>query len=826
MEMEGFEDLLQQAEQLTADVDSGSDLPRVERNIHQIVEAGQRLWSRTAQTGQPDTANVKASILLGSKGLDVPKISQRLETLSATRTLEPLEPIADTDIQSFLRNERENALLAVIEETKKNTFRQAEKHFWDSMHSEWESEKQRLLNALIGSGQDLLDYAPERDSAVGDSVIMSSRSGMDHVQMGYSRQMYLFNECVVQGGLPPDILDLCTKVAKQLDDKFILDIWDMVHHMTSVPLVSTSTVAENRSSQKVQTAFVNQALRYLEKTYCQYILGYISEAQHQARLGGIPGIYPLVQAFLRIKLLPLGMPGLEEAEVDGLPLWPMVYYCMRCGDLEAALQAFNKASKDVGEVRDFLQEYMHSDQNRLSPASETKIKLQYRREARHSSDPYKRIVFCVLGNCDPSDSHSEVADKTDDYLWLKLSQVCLDPDLGAAADHTSLSDLQRQLYQDYGEVHFNAQQNPLLYFKVLLLSAQFEPALEFLWRNEALSSHAVHIAIVLFEMGLLNVPQSIGAQMLSKVSNDAEPMRRLNYARLVSLYAAKFQTTDPREALQYFYLLRKLTDSKGENLFTKCISELVTETREFEMLLGQIKEDGTRRPGAIDKFQDNTQRIIETVAKDTENKGLFEDAVKLYDLADNSEKVLELMNKLLSPLVSSPPTTHSNRDRLHNLAISIAKRYTKQCLSGTRGTTDTFYLLLDLFTFFDIYYAKDIDRALDTIEKLKLVALTPESVDDRVAGFKQYKDEIRRSMPDVLIATMNILYTKYKMNRSKPPYTPRSMTPQRGMDGGKDSYLEYLRRQAKALITFAGMLPYRMPGDINARLVQLEVLMN
>ena len=39
-------------------------------------------------------------------------------------------------------------------------------------------------------------------------------------------------------------------------------------------------------------------------------------------------------------------------------------------------------------------------------------------------------------------------------------------------------------------------------------------------------------------------------------------------------------------------------------------------------------------------------------------------------------------------------------------------------------------------------------------------------------------------------------------------------------------FLAHLRKQAKALITFAGMLPYRMPGDTNARLVQMEVLMN
>lgn len=39
------------------------------------------------------------SILLGTKGFDVPKISQKLEGLSAAKTFEPLEPVRDTDIQ-------------------------------------------------------------------------------------------------------------------------------------------------------------------------------------------------------------------------------------------------------------------------------------------------------------------------------------------------------------------------------------------------------------------------------------------------------------------------------------------------------------------------------------------------------------------------------------------------------------------------------------------------------------------------------------------------------------------------------------------------------
>ena len=54
-----FGDLLQQAEQLTADMDSGWELPRVVRNLHQLAEAGQRLWSQTTGVSGADV-QVKA----------------------------------------------------------------------------------------------------------------------------------------------------------------------------------------------------------------------------------------------------------------------------------------------------------------------------------------------------------------------------------------------------------------------------------------------------------------------------------------------------------------------------------------------------------------------------------------------------------------------------------------------------------------------------------------------------------------------------------------------------------------------------------------------
>ncbi len=44
--------------------------------------------------------------------------------------------------------------------------------------------------------------------------------------------------------------------------------------------------------------------------------------------------------------------------------------------------------------------------------------------------------------------------------------------------------------------------------------------------------------------------------VVSKESSDPLPLRRLNFARLLMMYTRKFEATDPREALQYFYFLR------------------------------------------------------------------------------------------------------------------------------------------------------------------------------------------------------------------------------------------------------------------------------
>ncbi len=54
-----FADLLQQAKQLTADIETGEELPPVKRNLQQIAEVSKRLLDKTSGV-LDETTDVKA----------------------------------------------------------------------------------------------------------------------------------------------------------------------------------------------------------------------------------------------------------------------------------------------------------------------------------------------------------------------------------------------------------------------------------------------------------------------------------------------------------------------------------------------------------------------------------------------------------------------------------------------------------------------------------------------------------------------------------------------------------------------------------------------
>ncbi|XP_063617418.1 nuclear pore complex protein Nup93-like [Cydia splendana] len=814
-----FSKLLQQAEQLTTEIEGNEELPRVERSLGQVLEASQELYSKVIQSGAND---IQAHLLFGSKGIDLQQISQKLDTLSSKRTFEPLQPIADSDVESFLKNERENAILSLIDEVNRNALQTVEDQKWEHMVSEWNKEKIKLMNAMIGPSQNWLDLKRTAEPpSIADTPKKFGHSILDPVEVAYSKQVHQYNKLVFQGSKSrTPLYQKFAQVAEELNDPKVKEMWEIIKTMANVPLLAREEdPLKLRGNPTNQQFFIAQGKKYLEKRYKQYMSDVVRTNPGGALRGGEPGTYPLVRGFVALRLQ--AAPALSDGTIDDRPLWPMVYYCLRSGDATAALHCLRKAGRDHEEFIAALEEHISNPEKALSDKLQTAINFQYRIQVRNSTDPYKRAVYCVVGGCDPSDEHSEVARTADDYLWLKLAVI---KSGSTQTESFTYSDLQKLILEEYGETHYHAYEKPLVYFQVLTLTGQFEPAIEFLSRIPRYRVHGVHMALALHDVYMLGTPRNVQAPLLSVDTEDPPPLRRLNLARLLLLYVRKFELTDPSDALHYYFFLRNLKDPEGKNLFMCCCTDLALECRDYEMLFGRSDTNtGVRSPGLLDQFNNphiDSKVIALNVAEQLVNKGLFEDAITVYDIAENLEKVLELFCMLL-PQVLVAGGGGALRARLGTRAEHVSRRLRREGPALPPALVEAYTKLCKLITFFDQFHAENYDAALETLRECSLVPLRRSELEARVAGARCARGALLRALPAVLRAVCTVLVAQRQRLRQAPrealPGAPHTNT---------DKQLEWLREQAEVLNTFAGNIAYRMPGDTYSQLAQMQILMH
>jgi len=469
-----FDSLLQQAELLNTGLDSEAELPRVQRNFKQLLTAGDRLCSSIPLS--QDNAQIKAALLLSSKGQEAPAVSDRIKSLSAApdsaNTLVGVK--CDTDIKGFLQNERENGILALLEEQKQGSFREAEDKHWKSRIVDWDNEKQQMLSKLLGCGDGALNFTAEvleQSSATllhTGAARVNPKSLMDCWDLTYSKQMHAYNDLIINGCVSPDLVSLLLQGAEKLNQANIVTMWKMVKYMTSVSCVDPSMKIEKArtSSPKFVESLVKQAKAFLEENFLGYMKSCVYSNPHTAQLGGELGTVNLVKSFLKIHPASL-MQDYDDGELEGVPLWAVIFYCLRCGDIEAACSVVEQFEHVIPEFNIWIQEYQQD--GKLSSSTESKLRVYYKKQVHVSNDPYKIAVYSIIGRCDICEVHADVANKTEDYLWMKLSQIVIEENASSTPqDSLSLIRLQKMLSEEYGESHFGASSNPLLYFKVSL----------------------------------------------------------------------------------------------------------------------------------------------------------------------------------------------------------------------------------------------------------------------------------------------------------------------------------------------------------------------
>ncbi|KAF4517834.1 hypothetical protein B566_EDAN008776 [Ephemera danica] len=776
--------LMLDAEQQSSEISSmGVGLPRLDRNLRQVCEASRDLWSRLSQT--MPTQNTDAHILLGSKGVDLSQLSQKLESLSSRDMLAPLEPTPDTVIDTYVTNETQNTLLNIVEECRSDM----------SQRSEMPS---------------------------------NVRSLMSSIEMAYAGRIIDYNKTHMGSSKKDTLVHIFREISLQFNDKKIPELWDCLDIMMHLPVeltVNSGDPIKCRNSPLIQAALIRQARKFLQNRYKLHMQTVVANNLQRARTGGMPSTFPLVRGF--VALQESSVASSEDGQVDGQPVWSLVYYCLRCGDAKAALYCAQQAGHQLQNFCPFLEELSASQTGELSDKTVDNIKHQFRRVVANCNDPYKKAVYCLLGACEVREDFPEVLPTAEDYLWFKLGQIRIpkDPEKGATSTPTDMltyNHLQSLIVLEYGESYYNAKEQPYLYANMLLLTGQFESAIDFLARTGIglLKPHAVHMALALHEAGLLAIPTNVKTPLISTEDLDPSPSRRLNLARLILTYCRKFEQTNLQEVLNYYYFFRELKGPDGTSFFKHCICDLALNTSAFTEILGSLAEDGTRLPGLIDTFlatSEECKNLVRMVAESAEQKALLEQAIPLYELCGDHEGALRIVSVLVGQVLplESQPGSQSDRDRLANTARRIEHRYRGYHLNCPASTSNNFTLLCQLLDFFDYYNAQDYQAAKEVLAKTRLLPSRDSEIEEYTKNFRQLDDSIMRNFPAILLAIMRIFCAEYGKLKSSS-----------SSSSSRDQQLEQLRTQAQAVTAFSATLPYNMPGDTNSMLVQLMMHMN
>ncbi|QPG74934.1 hypothetical protein FOA43_002272 [Brettanomyces nanus] len=544
--------------------------------------------------------------------------------------------------------------------------------------------------------------------------------------------------------------------------------------------------------------------------------------------------------------------------VNSVPIWATLFYLLRAGCYTDAVNLVSDYDDSFQKLERafplYLKAYCESIDHKLPVELQGRLTNEFNQYFKHTSkevDPYRYAVYKVLGRCDLSRKDlPSITLSIEDWLWFHLCLI-YEEDVEASNDDSSvqerytLNDLQKSVLE-YGSDAFNGSSNNPMYLQALLFVGLYEVAVQYLFGLSEIDS--VHLAITLAYYGLLRVPLMDSDKLLNE---DEKGFQSINYARQLGYYTRTFKNSDPRVAAEYLFeicLCDGLDDDlkkKQIELGQRAVRELVLDTREFVMLLGRINKDGSRIPGIIeqrkkllhlDDEDSYLHKIAEKAAHKAEEEGRPYDCILLYQLSEEYDTVLGMVNRLLGDFMVSVDFRTPLDDIISGELIKgetnivkMARRLMKtynaspEILSKTsakrRETCSRLLELISISTDFTSSHPDLVD-ILQRIKKLDLIpcgaSIELDKIRARAQEFSTLDESLAKNIPNVLIIEMSCI--------SQLVYELQSGYE---VPAGKSSSKEYrltdMKQMSRNCMVYAGMVQYKMPREVYRTLVNLEV---
>ncbi|MBW0496005.1 hypothetical protein O181_035720 [Austropuccinia psidii MF-1] len=657
---------------------------------------------------------------------------------------------------------------------------------------------------------------------------------------------------------------------------------------------------QSLEAKNIRKQLISGAKAHLEEQFLTHINKQIAAHPMEATLGGDPSIANKVRAYVDLKFNKNGIWIDKRLEIiNNTPVWARIFYLLRIGHVPEAVQFTKNNEQNIRKTEpnflSYFSSWASSTDHRLSKSLRDRFLAEYNQKVREvgslegsfgsasgrataNIDPFKHAVYKIIGRVEIQRKNVPVAVASmEDWIWLQLELVketdnvldhlpasSINSSPGASThDRYSLEEF-GQVISRYGESHFDHHGNrPLMYFRVLLMSGQFEKAILFLQQKPHYQIDAVHFAIALSYYGLLRISDSSasveGQPSSPKGKSHSANLPSVNFARLIYRYTRLFAKTAPEVALQYLYLICLNADAQppnlGQNQVTLChtyIGDLAVETAFHEELLGDVRNDGTRIPGLIErdlsliKLSDQGE-YLETIVKQAAERAFRErrlrDAIRLFNIAEEYDRVIAVVNIELGGSLFQPGS-HLSSTQIHDgtqeagiaakgatvsltasqdivtVANNILNHYdrtTRISSRITRKNRETCALLLKLKTVLDLHEQGKNEQALVMLDAIDLLPTGNDLVQiiRKSEQVKDLDDAIVKNLDVVVLCGMNILYQVFSTLKDSP-YG----------DSSRQAKMAEIKTKARAITTFAGMLRYRLSPETYSQLSRLQAYLH
>lgn len=671
-------------------------------------------------------------------------------------------------LEEAIQRHEQKMLASIIQRCADETRQRTSAAIEAQLQSAWERDRAVWIKETVGSrfmeGADATTNTPHRSNNVG--LLTASQfypSSPNRIHPGATSSL---DSAFVQSHW---------KVVQQMGKMPVADVVDqfsrvaidaaLPNHRSSTAIMGYSS-AWQLAANLVQVPHtpVDQARAALAH-FCKQFQGVVTNRVRQAALAGHDtasghsnDLAAQCETFSR----------LTSGTADP---WGVLYYCLRCGDAVAAVDALQRTPADLALQR--ILDVMAAAQGnaacvwesrnapfRLDPSDRRVLSdlLDHAKRADSASISIHQLgVYSILSESgsQPVTSENVEGFKTiEDYLTASIWNAVLQPN--------PVDELIRlgELINNFGPSHFeDASSEGWSYALPLLASQQYQKAL--LWLADAGGSmgllQAAHFGLIL---------SMAGVEVRNLGHNDSAAEGTT--ASLLVAYAKELLAgPGSLAALDYLVLIPNAALSRKE------VAKLIATTGEIDKLVGTMDAEGIRQGGAVaGRFApEELSTILIEAAADLRAAALGDQqktgtAVMCLMLAGRYGDVLSMLNELLSPANDADEDRKFWRGQVESFHTQyLVKRTHVLEVLEAQGKTSlirTSRLLLDLNMFFERHRHGDPDHDCWAIaDKLQLL---PKSDADRRVKEIEYRENdplIRDIYPFFLVCIMEILHSDH-----------------------------------------------------------------